>query len=88
MICKHSAREVGKMKYLRFFSEPVIFYVLFSLIFPPRAYAYLDPGSGSYFLQLIIGGLFGALFSLKIFWKSIKSFLSNVFSKKDEEQNE
>ena len=35
------------------------------------AHAYLDPGTGSYALQLGLAGLFGALFSLKVFWRRI-----------------
>ena len=35
------------------------------------AQAYLDPGSGSYSLQVAVAGVFGALFSLKLFWRRI-----------------
>ena len=35
------------------------------------AHAYLDPGAGSYALQVGVAGLFGALFSLKLFWGRI-----------------
>jgi hypothetical protein len=40
------------------------------------AYAYLDPGTGSYLLQILIAGLVGAAFSIKIFWQRIKDFFS------------
>jgi hypothetical protein len=30
---------------------------------------YLDPGAGSLVLQLILGGIAGALVSLKLFWR-------------------
>lgn len=39
------------------------------------AYAYLDPGSGSAFIQAIIGALVGAGFALKIYWAKIKEKL-------------
>jgi len=45
------------------------------------AYAYLDPGTGSYILQLVMAGLLGALLALKIFWRNIKAYLSNLFGK-------
>lgn len=45
-------------------------------------FAYLDPGTGSYILQLAIGILFGVLFALKLFWNRIKLFLQGLFSKK------
>jgi hypothetical protein len=35
------------------------------------AHAYLDPGTGSYALQMSVAGVLGALFSLKMFWRGI-----------------
>jgi hypothetical protein len=55
---------------------------LFGLIFPQIAFAYLDPGTGSYILQMLIAGLLGILFAIKVFWTRIRIFLSNLFSKK------
>jgi hypothetical protein len=46
-----------------------------------QAHAYLDPGTGSMMLQIVIASVVGALFSLKIFWSRIKNFFSTVFSK-------
>lgn len=58
-------------------------------VFPQPVYAYLDPGSGSYFLQLMIGLLLGGLFSLKVYWKKVKMFivstLKSLKSKKDDQ---
>jgi hypothetical protein len=45
-------------------------------------YAYIDPGTGSYILQIVIAGLVGAAFTLKIFWKRILIFFSRGASKK------
>lgn len=36
--------------------------------------AYLDPGSGSYLLQLLIAGLLGGLFAIRASWGKIKNF--------------
>ena len=36
--------------------------------------AYLDPGSGSYLLQLLIAAILGGLFALRVYWGRIKSF--------------
>jgi hypothetical protein len=33
---------------------------------------YVDPGAGSFLLQLIIGGIAGALISLKLFWHRLR----------------
>lgn len=43
------------------------------LIFALDAHAYLDPGSGSMFLQLLLGGAAGLLLAIKIFWRRILS---------------
>lgn len=37
-----------------------------------NAYAYLDPGTGSYIFQLLIAFLCGAAFTIKIYWGKIK----------------
>lgn len=35
---------------------------------------YVDPGSGSYLIQVIIAAILGALFYFKTIWWKIKSF--------------
>jgi hypothetical protein len=47
------------------------------------AYAYIDPGSGSYFLQLLIASLLAGLYSLKIYWAKIRSFLGKILKWRD-----
>ncbi len=42
-----------------------------AFLMPVCALAYIDPGTGSYVLQLIIAALVGASFTIKIFWKKI-----------------
>jgi len=61
---------------LKRLAEWGILLVLVNFVFPQRVYAYIDPGSGSYVLQLFIAGLLGALYSIKIFWTRIRSFLT------------
>jgi hypothetical protein len=39
---------------------------------------YLDPGSGSYIFQLLIAGLVGAGFIIRLYWKRI----IGIFSKR------
>lgn len=53
------------------------------LILPQDAHAYLDPGTGSYVLQMIIAGLLGAAFAIKLSWFRIKRFISGLFSRND-----
>ena len=63
--------------------------ILAALLFPSAAYAYVDPGTGSYFLQILIAGILGAAFAVKLYWRKLKSFLTGtVFgrNRREEEQ--
>jgi hypothetical protein len=40
------------------------------------AQAYLDPATGSFFLQMVIGGIAGGLVVLKMYWAKVKGFLT------------
>jgi len=42
---------------------------------------YIDPGSGSYLVQVIIAAILGGLFYFKNLWSKIKSFF--IKSKKE-----
>lgn len=52
------------------------------LLFPASAYAYLDPGSGSYFFMMLVAGILAAGFLMKSIYRSIKNFLDGLFRKK------
>jgi len=43
--------------------------------FVSDAYAYIDPGSGSMFIQVIIGILVGVGITIKIYWYKLKEKL-------------
>jgi hypothetical protein len=49
-----------------------------------RAEAYIDPGSGSYFFQIMIAALLGGLYAIKIYWKNICSKFDKSAKKSDE----
>ena len=53
--------------------------LIFVLCFP--AYAYLDPGTGSYFMQIVIATLLGAMYGIKHYWYKIKLFCIDLLSK-------
>ena len=42
------------------------------------AYAYLDPGSGSYILQLLLGGIAGLAVVTKLYWNHFLTFLGSL----------
>lgn len=45
------------------------------------AQAYIDLGTGSYLLQLLIAGVLGGLFAIKLYWTKLKAFVYSRFSK-------
>jgi hypothetical protein len=51
------------------------------LLLPSVAHAYLDPGTGSYVLQLLIGGLLGGLFAVGMFWRRVVAFFKRLFTR-------
>ena len=52
--------------------------ILFS--WPNDAYAYIDPGTGSLFLQILIASVVSGLFVIKRFWNTIKGFFQNILN--------
>lgn len=64
----------------------LILIVLLILIFPPQAQAYLDPGTGSYITQLLIGGLVGGGYLIKMYFHKIVDFFKKKPTKKNEEE--
>jgi hypothetical protein len=57
----------------------VLFFV--HVIFIQEADAYLDPGTGSYILQVIIAASVAGLYIIKLFWNKIKAFFKNLFTR-------
>lgn len=51
---------------------------IFHGLFVSDAYAYLDPGTGSLVIQVIIGALVGLGITLKIYWYKLKEKFSRV----------
>lgn len=57
------------------------------LSMPPNTEAYLDPGTGSYILQILIAGLLSALFMIKPILSRIKLFTAKLFGRaKDDDE--
>jgi F0F1-type ATP synthase assembly protein I len=50
--------------------------------------AYLDPGSGSFLLQLLIAGLLGAALVLRTQWSKIKKFFNRKNAKEETEDED
>lgn len=59
--------------------------ILIALIYFPsvnKIHAYLDPGSGSFILQIFFGLILGAGVAIKMYWRKIKIYLSKFISQK------
>ena len=59
---------------------------IFVFMVPSPSFAYLDPGSGSMLLQLILGGVAGLVVVFKLYWGRCLSFLG--IRKKSNDANE
>lgn len=64
----------------------VVLIIGIMVISPEPAHAYIDPGSGSYVIQVALASVFGFLFVLKSYWVSLKTMVARMFAKP--QQNE
>ncbi len=53
-----------------------------------RPHEYLDPGTGSFLIQLIIGGLVAVGFGVRMFWGKIKGLFNRSKSTNDDDSAE
>lgn len=61
--------------------EKMTVFFLVSWLLVTDVHAYLDPGTGSFLLQLLIGSALGGLYLCKRFWRQIAAFLTRFRSK-------
>ncbi|PKK85068.1 MAG: hypothetical protein CVT49_00575 [candidate division Zixibacteria bacterium HGW-Zixibacteria-1] len=52
--------------------------ILLIFIFTPRANAYIDPSSGSYFIQILMAGVLGGIFAVKMSFGRIRERVSRL----------
>lgn len=58
-----------------------VFLLYFSLITIQNAHAYIDPQSGSYIFQAIVGGVLAAGVAIRVFWSRIWGFITRKNSR-------
>ena len=58
------------------------FGLMATLLYTPPAAAYLDPGTGSMMLQMLLGGIAGAVVVGKLYWHRLKEVVTSRFSSK------
>jgi hypothetical protein len=71
----------------RMISNTILITILFLNFSTSKVGAYLDPGTGSYFLQMAIGGIVGGVFILKTFWHSIKNWFQRIIKPKKKNES-
>ncbi|MFY0644761.1 MAG: hypothetical protein JXR19_09880 [Bacteroidia bacterium] len=59
-------------------SKKVLLFLILSISIVPSTFAYLDPGSGSYIVQMIIAGILGGFYALKLYWVRIMNFFKGA----------
>lgn len=58
----------------------------YAMLFPLHtAHAYLDPGTGSYIIQVLFGFILGAAYTIKLYWRRIIAMITGFRKPKDEE---
>ena len=57
------------------------------VLFPPSAHAYIDPGTGSYIIQIAIAGVAAGAFAIKMFWRKIRALFSSNRAQDNSDQD-
>ena len=55
--------------------------IVFLLIWPPSVHAYIDPGTGSLVIQMVVAGVMAGLYLFKRYWTKIKLFVGHLVNK-------
>ena len=70
------------MRVARNAGVPVAFGALLVLVSARPAYGYIDPGTGSFVIQVLVGSALGSLLVLKMFWRRIIGAVGRLFGRK------
>lgn len=71
---------MNRMKQTQFL---VLALAVLVLTLPTQAHAYLDPGTGSYAVQIIIASTVGGLYALKMYGRNFAKKVRTFFKKED-----
>jgi hypothetical protein len=58
------------------------FFLYFFIVLAPAAHAYVDPGTGSYIFQVLVGVFLGAAVAFKLWWRRLWAFVTRKPSRK------
>jgi hypothetical protein len=65
-------------------SKIKLYIILLHLILIQNVYGYLDPGTWSYFLQILAVIVVGGIVGIKTFWHNIKNFFFKLLKIKQD----
>ncbi len=71
---------------MRYISHLLATTMVLSVTAIAPAQAYLDPGTGSIILQLILGGVAGVMVVMKLYWHRLLSFFGRGDSSSDADE--
>jgi hypothetical protein len=74
---EHRSVGVGKGSWL---ARIIALAALIVIVRPTDAWAYIDPSTGSYLLQMLLAGIVAAALAIRIFWTNLKLFFQRIFS--------
>lgn len=66
----------------------ILYVILINIVYSNIAYAYLDPGTGSMILQVIVGGIAAFFASVLFYFRKFKIFFRNFFNKEKKKDKE
>ena len=61
-----------------------IYSIIIHFIIIQNVYGYLDPGTWSYFLQILAVIVVGGIVGIKTFWHNIKNFFFKLLKRKQD----
>lgn len=61
--------------------RPLLAAALACLLLPGSTLAYLDPGTGSFIIQMLVGAVLGGLVAVGVFWRRVLGFLKRLFGR-------
>ena len=66
----------------------IVAFLLVNFFMTAPAHAYLDPGTGTMIVQIILGGIAGLAVAGKLFWSQITGFFAKLFGRGANDQGE
>jgi hypothetical protein len=57
---------------------PLTAILILLILLPAQAQAYLDPGTGSAVIQMLVAGVMGALFVIKTYWRKLAALFGGA----------